>query len=342
MSDKATWKNTLEDYQKEYRSFYEERKTGVNSHQEQYKRLMDKIMLIIYENEDIFFLQMKKSVKKGWLSEDDYRNVLLDVFVKFRNDYNPFDGRNIQGYLFDHCTWEVLSRVDKLAGVDRNKDSGLSKEEKRKIRGEKYEKTPIVSDDPYRANDTKQTTYKKLKNQTDLSDEILDNKEEQNGAFLELAAIVLNFTKNHNKKTGSPQRKLLFELFYSNDIINYCKDPYSPDSLQHEHVVMSAMHIPYCNFCTALPNQYNEINAISIKKIQAYPFKTVGEIAPSNANPLRPDEEAKAPLGNQPILGYLEKDGKYNIDDSGVSQQKKKYFEEVCPIFNGKVVLTKR
>ena len=340
MSDKATWKNTLKDYRKEYQSFYEERKTGVNSHQEQYDRLMKNVFAILLNNEHIFLLQMIKSVKSGWLSKEDYENIFLDAFERFKINYDPSGGRNIYGYISDYCTWAAKSRVDKLAGVDRNKDKGLSKEEKIKIRGEKYEKTPILSDDPYRANSTKQTTYKKLKNQTDLSDEIFDNDEDQDGVFLELAAIVLDFTKNHNKKTGSPQRKLLYELFYSNDIINFCKDPYSPDSLQHEHVVMSAMHIPYCNFCTALPNQYNENNAISIKKIQAYPFKTVGEIAPSNANPLNPDEEAKAPLDNQPILGYLEKNGKYGIGDSGVSQQKKKYYEEVCPIFKGKVVLT--
>lgn len=333
MKNKADWKKILDGYQKEYQEFYIDRKTGVNMHQGRYKSLMDNIMLRIFENEKVFLKQMEKSVKSGWMSEDDYRNILLDVFKKFMSDYDPFAGRNIYGYITDHCTWAVRSRVDKLAGVDRNKDKDLDKEERKKKRAEKYNKTPILYEDLQKASDTTQPKVIRLKNQSDLSDEIIGDEDEHDEAFLELAAIVLDFTKNHNRKTGTPQRRLLYELFYSTDIINYCKDPYSSESLRHEHVVMSAMHIPYSNFCTALPNQYDEKNVISIKKIRENPFKTVGELVPSSASPLKPDEEAKAPLGNQPILGYMEKVEKSDIKDSGLSQQRKKYFEEVYPIF---------
>ena len=337
MKNKADWKIQLDECQEEYKTIYSDRKTGVNMHQSGFNRIFEKVLLNVLKNENAFIRHMQKSVVGGWLSDDDYQVILMDVLEKFKNHYDPFAGKSIYGYIFDHCRWLALSRVDKMAGINKAKDT---EEEKR----EKYSRIPISF------TQIEEMSY----SQDKYGDVFLENEEESlnymandgyadeddsDDVFLEFSAIVLDFTKNHNRKTGSSQRRLLYELFYSTDIINYAKDVRNPDTLRHERVVMSAMHIPYSNFCTALPNQYDERYPISIQKIRKNKLKTVGELAPSSATPPNADEEAKAPLKNQPILGYMEKVERSVIDDQRLSQQKAKFYEEVCPIFKKRRLL---
>lgn len=135
--------------------------------------------------------------------------------------------------------------------------------------------------------------------------------------YAEMAALVLNFARNHSGRQANESRRNWYRIFFTEDMtLTYKTKSYA---FSHERDIFEAMLLPYLDYYMSRPCRTGE-------EIAYTPLRPYGEVVPARKGSGR---ETKVPLPADVSLAYLAQCESSPTTAGARSNQLKFYREEV-------------
>lgn len=135
--------------------------------------------------------------------------------------------------------------------------------------------------------------------------------------YAELAALVLNFARNHTGRQANEARRKWYRIFFTEDMTETYKT--YPFAFSHERDIFDAMLLPYLDY-------YMSRRCRTGGEIALTPLRPYGEVVPAREGSR---EETKVPLPADVSLAYLSLCEGGSATAGARSNQLKFYREEV-------------
>ena len=138
--------------------------------------------------------------------------------------------------------------------------------------------------------------------------------------YVEMAALVLNFARNHTRRQANESRRNWYRIFFTEDMtLTYKTKSYA---FSHERDIFDAMLLPYLDYYMSRPCRTG-------MEIACTPLRPYGEVVPAREGG---GEETKVPLPADVSLAYLSLCEGVSATAGARSNQLKFYREEVGQI----------
>lgn len=249
--------------------------------------LRQQVFLLSFE---LFDRKFRKIKTGEWVEADP--GVFITAFEKAIRNYSPDKGKfcNYLSFLLEKRRFDQLESDSKHAPRADSLDAPVSASE----------------DNDLTLGDVTAAT------EGDPDSEIMFEE-----LYVEMAALVLNFARNHTGRQANESRRKWYRIFFTEDMtLTYKTKPYA---FSHERDIFDAMLLPYLDYYMSRPCRTGE-------EIACTPLRPYGEVVPAREGS---GEETKVPLPADVSLAYLSQCEGVSATAGARSNQLNFYREEV-------------